>query len=266
MDPDYLKIQAFWDDEPCGTQHLEELPGSREYFQQFDPYYEGLYPYLLPFLNIKEMAGKTVLEIGLGSGFTLQRIAAVAGKCYGLDLSEQTIMLNQNRKAIFALDRLELIQASATDIPLPDQSVDCVVSIGCLHHIPDIDLALGEIARVLKPGGVIKGMVYYRNSYRNLVYIPLARMLHPKWRGKSWQQCVNMMYDGDNNPYGTVYSKEEMNRILVGFRDIKYQVQNFVGGEVIPYIGNRVPRGFWLNTVGKIMGLDLYFTAIRDIE
>lgn len=257
----YDRIREFWDSQPCGTTHLDLPPGSREYFIEFDRYYESLYPYLLPFLDLESMRGKKVLEIGLGSGFTLQRIAKVAEECFGLDISGETIRLNQARKDHLDL-KANLIRASATDIPLADNSVDIVVTIGCLHHIPDIQKAVGEIHRVLKPAGILKGMVYYRNSYRFRVYIPLVRRFSRHWRGKSWQECVNEMYDGKGNPYGMVYSKAEVRRLLGSkFDSVRFRLENFVGAELLLRVGARIPRNVWLATLGKVAGLDLYFTA-----
>jgi ubiquinone/menaquinone biosynthesis C-methylase UbiE len=108
----------------------------------------------------------------------------VAKDAYGLDLSGNTIELNRARARHFNL-RLNLINASATQIPLADNSLDVVISVGCLHHIPEIANAVDEIHRVLKPGGVFKGMVYNRHSYRYHVYIPLSRRLSAQWQGKT---------------------------------------------------------------------------------
>lgn len=256
----YSQIRSFWDNQPCGTAHINLPPHSREYFVEFDKFFESFYPYYLPFLNLESMRGKRVLEIGLGSGFSLHRIAEVAEACYGLDLSGGTIALNQARDRHFKLG-LNLVQASATDIPLAENSLDFVVSVGCLHHIPDIQKAVTEIHRVLKPNGIFKGMVYNRRSYRYLVYIPMARRFSAQWKGKTSQDCVNEIYDGSDNPYGTVYSRGEVAAMFREFEITDFQTQNFVGEELLPRYGYRVPRNVWLKTLGKIVGLDLYFNA-----
>jgi SAM-dependent methyltransferase len=71
----------------------------------------------------------------------------------------------------------ELKQGSALAIPYPDNAFDKVFSHGVLHHIPDIRLAEGEIARVLKPGGELIMMVYAKWSFNYLVAIGLLRRL-----------------------------------------------------------------------------------------
>jgi ubiquinone/menaquinone biosynthesis C-methylase UbiE len=256
----YNQIRSFWDSQPCGTAHIDLPPHSKEYFIEFDKFFESFYPYYLPFLNLESMRGQRVLEIGLGSGFSLHRIAQVAKACYGLDLSGGTIALNKARDQHFKLG-LNLIQASATEIPLADNSLDCVVSVGCLHHIPDIQKAVDEIHRVLKPNGIFKGMVYNRHSYRYRIYIPLARRFSAGWKGKTAQECVNEMYDGSDNPYGMVYSRREVQSMFRKFEIIDFQTQNFVGEEVSARYGYLIARNVWLRTLGKIAGLDLYFSA-----
>ena len=259
----YSRIRDFWNRNPCGSSHISSPIGSRDYFLECDAYFRDAYPYLRAFLDLDSLKGRTVMEIGLGSGYTLQLISQVAGRCVGLDLSEGTLRLNVRRKEFFGLN-VAFVHASATDIPLADASLDAVVTIGCLHHIPDIGRAIAEIRRVLKPGGVLKGMVYNRNSWRVMVFIPLARRFHPRFRGKSWQECVNAMYDGSGNPYGMVYSRKEVSRLLRGFEDVRFRVENFLGEEVVPRLGASIPRPFWLATIGKVLGLDLYFTARKE--
>jgi ubiquinone/menaquinone biosynthesis C-methylase UbiE len=254
------RIRQFWNQQPCGTTHVNLPAGTREYFIEFDRYFEALYPYLLPFLELERLRGKTVLEIGLGSGFTLHRIAGMTRECYGLDVSEKTLELNERRGRILGLD-FKLIHASATDIPLKSDSVDAVVSIGCLHHIPQIGKAVSEIHRVLKPDGVFKGMVYNLDSWRLMVFMPLLRGTMRRWTGKSRQQCINEFYDGINNPYGSVFSRGDVSTLFRGFHKLRFEIRNFSGEEVLPKIGGLVPRDFWLATLGRLVGLDLYFTG-----
>jgi ubiquinone/menaquinone biosynthesis C-methylase UbiE len=260
MKETYNQIRNFWDRKPCGTTHISLATRSCQYFIELDQHYISLYPYLLPFIDLETMKGKSVLEIGIGSGFTVSRLAQVAKVCVGLDISGETLKLNQSRNELFNV-RMNLVLASATHIPMPDNTFDMVVSIGCLHHIPDIDQAVSEIHRVLKPGGIFKGMVYNRNSYRFRIYIPLVRKLSPIWRGKDRLSCVNEMYDGPGNPYGMVYSKKEIRTLFNQFKDIEFRKENFVGQELLPKIGAYIPRRFWLATFGRILGLDLYFFA-----
>ena len=82
----YNQIRTFWDHNPCGTTHIALPVGSQEYFIECDRYYGSMYPYLLPFLDLESMRDKWILEIGIGSGFTLSNVSKVAGVCVGLDI------------------------------------------------------------------------------------------------------------------------------------------------------------------------------------
>jgi ubiquinone/menaquinone biosynthesis C-methylase UbiE len=91
-----------------------------------------------------------VLEIGVGSGLNLPLYDA-ATHVIGLDPSTKLLSMAQAASGIGR--SIELVEGVAEAIPLPDQSVDTVVSSWTLCSIPDVARALGEMRRVLKPGG-----------------------------------------------------------------------------------------------------------------
>lgn len=92
-----------------------------------------------------------VLEVGFGSGYNLPYYKNVK-KLYALDPSKELFALSSNRieKASFEVEHLS---CSAETIPLPNDSIDFVVSTWSLCSIPNVPRALNEIKRVLKPGG-----------------------------------------------------------------------------------------------------------------
>lgn len=265
MNDIYNDTKNFWNEAPCGTSHLNHLfqKASREkYFETFDSYFWDKYPYLFNFLELEKMINKTVLEIGLGSGTTLGVECKFARKVYGLDLSDKTIELQEERKKIYALNNLNFINASATKIPLKDNSIDIVISIGCIHHIPDDKKVVSEIYRVLKPGGVFKGMVYYKHSFRALYKIPFYYMKQKRWKGKTRQQCINEVYDGSGNPYAALYSCLDVYKLLKKFKHKKFSIQNFPKDELGDY-KDFISQETLHKTIGRLLGADLYFTAVK---
>lgn len=268
----YEETKEFWNEQPCGSTHMPDLfrlNDKKKYFASFDKYFWNLYPYVKPFMDYKKMKGKTVLEIGLGSGTTLGESCKYARKVYGVDLSNKTIELNSKRKEIYHLDNLKLINCSATKLPFPDESIDIVVSLGCIHHIQEAGKVFEEIYRVLKKGGSFKGMVYNRDSYRAKYFIPKEMRWNIKWKGYSQQEVINEMYDGKGNPYAKLYSKREVLEYLRNYRKVKFFQQNFVGEELTKYnivlsvLLKKAGRNFYLKTLGRIMGIDLFFNAIK---
>jgi SAM-dependent methyltransferase len=103
--------------------------------------------------------GDTVLDVGSGSG-TDALIAALrsapGGRVIGLDLTEaMRRKLERNARAMSQAS-VEVLAGNAERIPLPDESVDVVTSNGVINLVPDKSRAVGEIARVLRPGGRIQ--------------------------------------------------------------------------------------------------------------
>jgi ubiquinone/menaquinone biosynthesis C-methylase UbiE len=93
-----------------------------------------------------------VLEIGVGSGLNLPFYGDAVRHVIGLEPSLK--LLSMARSAGRELSQpIELVRASAEAIPLENESVDTVVSTWTLCSIPDVMSALGEMRRVLRPGG-----------------------------------------------------------------------------------------------------------------
>jgi ubiquinone/menaquinone biosynthesis C-methylase UbiE len=92
-----------------------------------------------------------VLEIGVGPGLNLPFYSQRARQVIGLEPSPKLIALA--RRAPSAAGGAQFIKGSAEEIPLKDGTIDTVVMTFTLCSIPDASRALGEIRRVLKPGG-----------------------------------------------------------------------------------------------------------------
>jgi len=106
-------------------------------------------------------AGKRVLEVGCGTGLVLEKLAPHAAHAVGIDLSPG--MLEHARRR-----GLDVHLGSATQLPFEAESFDVVCSFKVLAHVPDIDAALREVSRVLRPGGVAVLEFYNRASLRYL--------------------------------------------------------------------------------------------------
>jgi ubiquinone/menaquinone biosynthesis C-methylase UbiE len=97
-------------------------------------------------------ASGRVLEIGVGSGLNFPLYGKQVELVYGIDPSPRLLAIARRRAAASGVP-VELLQGSATAIPLADNAVDTVVMTWTLCSIPDPLAALREIRRVLKPNG-----------------------------------------------------------------------------------------------------------------
>jgi ubiquinone/menaquinone biosynthesis C-methylase UbiE len=107
-------------------------------------------------------AGGDILECGVGTGLLLERFAAFARSARGIDLSPG--MLERARAR-----GLDVTEASVTHIPFADETFDVTCSFKVLAHVPQIERALAEMARVTRVGGVVIAEFYNPISLRGLV-------------------------------------------------------------------------------------------------
>jgi SAM-dependent methyltransferase len=100
--------------------------------------------------------GETVLDLGSGGGIDVllsARRVGPTGKAYGLDMTDEMLALAQANKARSGLANVEFLKGDIEQIPLPDASVDVIVSNCVINLAADKDRVLREAFRVLKPGG-----------------------------------------------------------------------------------------------------------------
>ena len=93
-----------------------------------------------------------VLEIGFGSGLNLPYYGTAVEQVIGLDPSPKLLAMAREAARQTAIP-LQLIESSAETIPLYNRSIDTVVTTWTMCSIPGVQRALGEMRRVLKPGG-----------------------------------------------------------------------------------------------------------------
>ncbi|MGA2113415.1 MAG: arsenite methyltransferase [Bryobacteraceae bacterium] len=100
--------------------------------------------------------GETVLDLGSGGGIDVllsARRVGPAGKAYGLDMTDEMLALARENQRKAGVENVEFLKGEIEHIPLPDDSVDVVISNCVINLSADKDQVLREAFRVLKPGG-----------------------------------------------------------------------------------------------------------------
>jgi SAM-dependent methyltransferase len=100
--------------------------------------------------------GETVLDLGSGGGIDVllsARRVGPTGKAYGLDMTDEMLALAEDNKRKSGLTNVEFLKGEIENIPLPDNSVDVIISNCVINLSGDKDRVLREAFRVLKPGG-----------------------------------------------------------------------------------------------------------------
>jgi ubiquinone/menaquinone biosynthesis C-methylase UbiE len=138
--------------------------------------------------------GRLALEVGCGTGLILERTARVASRAVGIDLSAGMIGHAKSRG-------LDVQIASATDLPFADNTFHVTYSFKVLAHVPPLERALAEMARVTKPGGRVFIELYNKHSLRYAIR---------RLRGG---EGIGQGFD-DNQVFFRFHSPAEMERAL----------------------------------------------------
>jgi len=101
-------------------------------------------------------SGEVVLDLGSGGGIDVllsARRVGPTGKAYGLDMTDEMLALANENKRKSGIENVEFLKGEIEHIPLPDHSVDVIISNCVINLSADKDRVLREAFRVLKPGG-----------------------------------------------------------------------------------------------------------------
>lgn len=122
---------------------------------------QPLFSKLIDYAWIK---GKKILDIAVGSGFSMIAFIKGGGNVVGIDITEFAIDQTKRNLACRGLTG-EAIKMDAQKMSFPDASFDFANAWGCLMHMPDTQQAINEIYRVLKPRGMAFAYMYNRSSW-----------------------------------------------------------------------------------------------------
>jgi SAM-dependent methyltransferase len=259
---DAAAIAAYWSSHP--QSYAEEHGGtsfrapdgqlvaverrSAEYFRQTDrtlfewnePYHDETGPFgrLFPYERYR---GRRVLEVGCGQGGMAALWAERGARLTAVDLNPDAIAATRER---FAQRQLtgEIKQVDARQLPFADGVFDYAYSWGVLHHSPNLGRSVGELMRVLRPGGEFGVMLYNRRSllyWYQIFY--LEGILHAERRFLSSLQLASRYTDGDRqegNPHTWPVTASEARSI---FRPYASRLRVQVLGVDVPMLGLAMP-------------------------
>jgi SAM-dependent methyltransferase len=264
------RVRVFWQAHPCGTKFSDAEIGTPEFFARVEAHrYEKEWhiPVAADFQNTRDLR---VLEIGCGMGTDGAQFAKAGANYTGIDLTDAAVELARKRFQVAGL-KGEFRVADAERLDFPDASFDLVYSHGVLHHTPDIEAAVREIHRVLKPGGRAMVMLYHRGSYNYRVGIRVLRRAGAglltseagiklinlltrepvdslrehaqlaKNGNSSADDFLSQSTDGAGNPLARVYSRREARELFKAFSGVELRAY-FLNKRFIPIIGSVLPR------------------------
>ncbi len=137
--------------------------GTSEYFDAALAHRYSLYPEILRIAAFNSFQNRDVLEVGVGQGADHFMFAKGGARLAGVDLTEKHCRMTREFLNAYSL-RSDIRHANACELPFPDASFDHVYSCGVLLLVKNIERAMEEILRVLRPGGTVTVMLYNKQS------------------------------------------------------------------------------------------------------
>src|SRR5439155_4692846 len=168
-DTSVATVKDFWESHVNNEYYTDATRATDEYFREIEERrYATHYNLRDLFAKLAGSKGR-LLEVGCGIGVDSIQLAKCGFDVTAVDLTESALQVAKE----FAARRdvnINFQLGNAEGLDFPDARFDVVYSFGVLHHTPDIEKAVAEVRRVLRPGGSAYVMLYHRSSLVNLVH------------------------------------------------------------------------------------------------
>jgi SAM-dependent methyltransferase len=205
------EVREFWNQLSCDTQVASSPKFSREYFEEIEAFRYRDQPFIHAFAQFPRYRDKRVLEVGFGAGTDFIQWLRSGARASGIDLTPEALENLTRRIDAYRLPAPEQIMvADAERLPFPSDSFDLGYSFGVLHHSPNTETAVGEIVRVVRPGGEIKIMLYNRHS----IYIFNQWVKYALLRGKPWKTLRWILWHHMESIGTKGYTHRELSQLL----------------------------------------------------
>ena len=191
-----------------------------------------LQDYMRSTFRFYQWKNRKVLEVGCGSGLDAIEFANNGAIVTAVDITDNAIQQTMQNSIEAGINITVMPTLQSQFLPFPNDSFDCVYSFGVLHHIPDVEVMLEEIHRVLKPGGTFMGMVYNKDSLLFAYSIVYLHGIKDRKYLDSFSLAtidkLTAQYSEriENCPYTKVYTKEEARELFGNyFKEIEIEVK-----------------------------------------
>ena len=262
---DKHRAREQWGKDPAGAVYGSRHEfGTREFFDEVERHrYREYAPWMPEVMGFNDFAGQRLLEIGCGMGTDHLQFARGRAKVTAVDLTPQSVEISRQHLLLYG-QMGQFALADCERLPFAAESFDVAYSNGVLHHTQDTAGAVGEIHRVLRPGGQARVMLYHRGSlaYWGQVIIRYGILRGEFLRGKSAADIMSRYVEfneGGGRPLVKVYSRREARELFSMFREVKVQVEQLVGSELYLF-GRLIPKDV-LRCLQRSVGWNVIISA-----
>jgi SAM-dependent methyltransferase len=248
---------------------------SREWFDAVDAgFLKGAALYgtdATPFdriIPLERLAGKDVLEIGPGMGLHTELMTRAGARVTAVDLSPTSVEATTRRLSLKGLSA-RVMEADAENLPFPSASFDFVWSWGVIHHSSRTGRAVRDIARVLRPDGECRLMVYNRLSTWAYAILVRDHLLKGQFLHRSFEETLYSSSDGFSARFYVREQFEDLCRAF--FQDVSSEIMG-QESDVVPlprqirkYAMRLLPSAYVKNAQAS-RGSFIFLTARRPLS
>jgi ubiquinone/menaquinone biosynthesis C-methylase UbiE len=265
LEEEKLRAREQWGQDPCGAVHGEEHEfGTREFFDSVERHrYTEYAPWMPKVMGFNDFAGARLLEVGCGMGSDLLQFARGGALCTGVDLTPRSVEISRHRFEVYGVHS-DFVLSDGEHLPFANKSFDVVYSNGVLHHTPDTAGAVREVHRVLRPGGIAKVMLYFRDSLNYWGEMMLRRgVLGGEFlRGRSPQEVMSRWVEYSEHggrPLVKVYSRKQARKLFEMFGEVETEVEQMTRAEL--RFLSRLVSDKLFNRLSRSIGWNVIITA-----
>jgi len=272
--PTIEDVKNFWNTYPLFSQESKFKPATKEFFQEhekvvLEDYFAGVFKDELFFpANLSKDA--RILDLGCGIGFwTIEFLKRGYKNLYAADLAQSSLEITKKHLEIYNL-KADLSIQNAENTTFKNDFFDHVNCQGVIHHTPDTQACIGEIARILKKGGTACISVYYRNIFLKIWPIlsivgPVLCKLGFGLKGIGRESIflernpdkIIKLFDGENNPIGKSYTKSTLFNMARPYFSVQKIYLSLFPSRALPFGLPRLLHSFLSKHYGFMIHLNL---------
>lgn len=230
------KIINYWNQRPCNIRHSSCEVGTVDYFDQVENRKYFVEPHIPGFAEFHKWTGKRVLEIGCGIGTDAVNFARNGAEYTGIELSNTSLLLTKQRFELYQLkgrffniDAQNYEELSSAVCGSDGGEFDLIYSFGVIHHSPEPQKIIDNCLQLLKPGGILKIMVYAENSWKKIM---IDRGLD--------------QYEAQSDcPVAFTYTNDQIYKMLPHFRNVQIQQEHIFPYKIPEYTEYKYIKEDW---------------------
>ena len=214
-------VKHWWNLRPCNVKHSSLTVGTAEYFREVTRKKYFVEPHIPLFANHSEWAGKRVLELGTGIGTDAEQFARAGANYTGIDLSERSIAICEQRFRVFDLSGRFLVgDMERLGEVVPGERFDLIYAFGSIHHTPSPEEAVNDIYEHLVPGGECRAMIYHSES----------------WKAAMIAAGIDQPEAQSGCPIANTYTRQQAHDLFRRFSSVTTKVCHIFRWQIEPYL------------------------------